>query len=300
MGGTVVIDSRPGRTVFTAAGGAVTAAIRRPRERFHVETAARVPPVRATWERRRRPLRLEDRDAPWEQFVAIARRDCGSRLAPRSSSATDRAHGRRRRHRRREHRPRPARRFRAPCPCSATASTRRRSTPGARPASSRSTPISAPTRRPQGVGSGFVVDRTGTILTNAHVVTNVADAAGGAVRGAQSLYVEFKDRDRVPAREDRRLGRVRRRRRDQGRSRCARPGAGAARQLLGRRRSATPSPRSAARSTSRARSRSASSRPPIARSTRSPRATASRTRSRRMRRSTAATRAARSSTRRGA
>ena len=33
-------------------------------------------------------------------------------------------------------------------------------------------------------GSGFVVDAKGTILTNAHVVTNVAEAAGSVVRGA--------------------------------------------------------------------------------------------------------------------
>jgi len=53
-------------------------------------------------------------------------------------------------------------------------------------------------------GSGFVVDAGGTILTNAHVVTNVSTLPDGAspgdVQGADELFVEFKDRDRVPAR----------------------------------------------------------------------------------------------------
>jgi S1-C subfamily serine protease len=51
-------------------------------------------------------------------------------------------------------------------------------------------------------GSGFVVDAEGTILTNAHVITNVArsDVAGpDAVRGADRVFVEFKDGERVPA-----------------------------------------------------------------------------------------------------
>ena len=51
----------------------------------------------------------------------------------------------------------------------------------------------------QAQGSGFIVDAEGTILTNAHVVTDVAKASGGSVHGADTLYVEFKDGDRVPA-----------------------------------------------------------------------------------------------------
>jgi 2-alkenal reductase len=46
-------------------------------------------------------------------------------------------------------------------------------------------------------GSGFVISRTGYILTNSHVITNAGD--GADVQPADRLYVEFNDRDRVEA-----------------------------------------------------------------------------------------------------
>lgn len=49
-----------------------------------------------------------------------------------------------------------------------------------------------------GQGSGFVVAPDGTILTSAHVVTT-AGTSGGPVSGAQQIYVEFSDGDRVTA-----------------------------------------------------------------------------------------------------
>jgi S1-C subfamily serine protease len=47
-------------------------------------------------------------------------------------------------------------------------------------------------------GSGFVVSSDGVILTNSHVITTAGDS-GGDARPASRVYVEFKDRDRVPA-----------------------------------------------------------------------------------------------------
>jgi 2-alkenal reductase len=49
-------------------------------------------------------------------------------------------------------------------------------------------------------GSGFVISDDGTILTNAHVITDAGEtAAGVAVKPASEVYVEFADHDRVPA-----------------------------------------------------------------------------------------------------
>jgi 2-alkenal reductase len=47
-------------------------------------------------------------------------------------------------------------------------------------------------------GSGFVVSGKGYILTNSHVITNAGEGAS-KVKAADHLIVEFRDRDRVPA-----------------------------------------------------------------------------------------------------
>ena len=50
-----------------------------------------------------------------------------------------------------------------------------------------------------GQGSGFVVSSGGDVLTSAHVVTT-AGQGGGQTRRARTIYVQFSDGDRVPAR----------------------------------------------------------------------------------------------------
>ena len=52
----------------------------------------------------------------------------------------------------------------------------------------------------QSQGSGFVTSSEGHILTNAHVITNAGEVTPDQIRAADTLYVEFADRDRVAAR----------------------------------------------------------------------------------------------------
>jgi 2-alkenal reductase len=47
-------------------------------------------------------------------------------------------------------------------------------------------------------GSGFVVSPKGYVLTNSHVITNAGEGAS-TIKAADKLFVEFRDRDRVPA-----------------------------------------------------------------------------------------------------
>jgi len=48
-------------------------------------------------------------------------------------------------------------------------------------------------------GSGFVVSSAGVILTSSHVITDAGDGGSPSVSAADSVYVEFADHDRIPA-----------------------------------------------------------------------------------------------------